>query len=325
MFSVEAVDPARRVIVEAMADVTHRANPHDYDLPYTADEWRVLLLGDEFEERASFAAFEDRQMIGAAVIQFPLRDNLEVGYIEVSVVPAARRRGVGSALLDLVTRAATDRRRTLMLAETTRGLSDRTSPGRDFALARGFIDDTTLAIRSQSLAGPWPARRAPESGYSLRSWIGAAPHGLEDAYARLRALLNQEAPSGIVELENEYWDRARLGQEFEQNRQMGRTMVTVVAAAPTGELVGHTQLVIPTGTPEVFQWDTLVLAEHRGHGLGLALKSEALHAAEQLISGRRRVVTWNDASNAPMIAVNEALGYRQIGWLDQVALTLPTH
>lgn len=324
MFSVEAVDPSRRVVIDALADVQHRANPHDYDVPYTADELSVLLLGDEFEERVSFAAFEERAMIGAAVVQFPLRDNPEVGYVEIDVVPERQRRGVGTALLDLVTRAAHDRGRTLLLAEPSRDLDDATSPGHEFALARGFIDDTVIAVRSQPLGHEWPERSEPRDGYRLDSWVGPAPGELENDYARLRALLNQEAPSGVVELQNEYWDPSRLHQELEQNRHMGREMVTVVAISPENLLVGHTQLVIPTGTPDVLQWDTLVLPEHRGHGLGLALKAEALHVAKPLIAGRSRVVTWNDASNSPMIAVNEALGYRQIGWLDQVARVLTT-
>lgn len=39
-------------------------------------------------------------------------------------------------------------------------------------------------------------------------------------------------------------------------------------------MAGHTHLVIP-GTDQVnaYQWDTLVLPEHRGHRFGLALKA----------------------------------------------------
>jgi GNAT superfamily N-acetyltransferase len=76
---------------------------------------------------------------------------------------------------------------------------------------------------------------------------------------------------------------------------------------------GHTQLAFPQGD-EVFQWDTLVRREHRGHGLGLGLKIRAMQASADLLEGRRRVTTYNAASNAHMIAVNERLGFRQTAW-----------
>ena len=69
-----------------------------------------------------------------------------------------------------------------------------------------------------------------------------------------------------------------------------------------------------------YQQDTLVLREHRGHGLGLALKA-ATHAGP-----RRRVARGcapsgrgTPTTNGPMIAVNEALGYRTTAIAARVA------
>jgi RimJ/RimL family protein N-acetyltransferase len=67
----------------------------------------------------------------------------------------------------------------------------------------------------------------------------------------------------------------------------------------------------------VYQWDTLVLPSHRGHGLGLALKAATMREAADLLQDRRRIITYNAAGNEPMIRVNEALGFRQIAWLGE--------
>jgi RimJ/RimL family protein N-acetyltransferase len=87
-----------------------------------------------------------------------------------------------------------------------------------------------------------------------------------------------------------------------------------VARASGGGLAGHTQLAFAGDGVEVYQWDTLVRREHRGHGLGLALKIRAMQASADLLEGRTRVTTFNAASNQHMIAVNDRLGFRQTAW-----------
>lgn len=56
---------------------------------------------------------------------------------------------------------------------------------------------------------------------------------------------------------------------------------------------------------------TGTLRAHRGRGLALAVKLASTHwAAEQ---GVRQIVTTNDETNAPMLAINRRLGYRPAG------------
>lgn len=53
----------------------------------------------------------------------------------------------------------------------------------------------------------------------------------------------------------------------------GRTRLGAGAVTADGTMVAFTELVIPRSAPEqVYQWDTLVLAEHRGHRLGTLVK-----------------------------------------------------
>jgi RimJ/RimL family protein N-acetyltransferase len=52
------------------------------------------------------------------------------------------------------------------------------------------------------------------------------------------------------------------------------------------------------------------MREHRGHGLGFAMKLANLLAVQEQHARVRRINTWNAEDNAPMIAVNEDLGFR---------------
>ena len=52
------------------------------------------------------------------------------------------------------------------------------------------------------------------------------------------------------------------------------------------------------------------MREHRGHGLGFAMKVANLVAMEERYPSVRRINTWNAEENAAMIAVNEEIGCR---------------
>jgi GNAT superfamily N-acetyltransferase len=58
-----------------------------------------------------------------------------------------------------------------------------------------------------------------------------------------------------------------------------------------------------------FQEMTGVLPDYRGHGVAQALKLLALQFARH--NNQRIIKTFNDVSNAPMIAVNEKIGYQR--------------
>ncbi|TAL24479.1 MAG: hypothetical protein EPN99_02770 [Frankiales bacterium] len=80
--------------------------------------------------------------------------------------------------------------------------------------------------------------------------------------------------------------------------------------------MAYTTVGIPLAAPErVYQWDTLVLKEHRGHRLGTLVKLACLQRVAEEVPQARVISTWNAAENAPMIRVNDALGARVNGQL----------
>ena len=62
------------------------------------------------------------------------------------------------------------------------------------------------------------------------------------------------------------------------------------------------------------QGDTGVRREFRGRGIATALKLKVIEFAQK--NGYEKVKTWNDSTNAAMLAVNTKLGFkRQVGWI----------
>ncbi len=80
---------------------------------------------------------------------------------------------------------------------------------------------------------------------------------------------------------------------------------------------------MPLAEPtRAYQGDTLVMPGHRGHRLGLLLKVTTLRALQDASPATRLVSTWNAAVNAPMITVNEVLGYHVAGVMSRWTLDL---
>ena len=82
----------------------------------------------------------------------------------------------------------------------------------------------------------------------------------------------------------------------------------------TGQLAGHTVVAVDSEQPELAeQHDTSVVRVHRGHRLGMLLKTDMNLWLRDVQPQVARISTWNAESNDHMIGVNEAIGYRILG------------
>jgi RimJ/RimL family protein N-acetyltransferase len=88
-----------------------------------------------------------------------------------------------------------------------------------------------------------------------------------------------------------------------------------------GQAIGFSSLNVNPSNQESFCDGTWVHADHRGKGVAFALKLAACRWA--LAHGVKKIVTGNDSSNAPMLAINTKLGFKtQMGlWQMQRVLT----
>ena len=314
MTTIERLDPADDGQFSVFHTTYSGTQTEEWDRPYGALEQRVEFLEDDgYSDRIGLLARDDDGTpVGMGVVEMPLKDNLRLAYVTVQVLPEHRRRGHGSALLDAITVIGRDRGRNSLFAEARWGADERGSGHTAFAEARGFHRDLVDAHRVLDLPARLPEAPARD-GYTLHTWRGPCSDEWVDQYANLLMLITQEAPSGDFDLQNEFYDAARVRTQEKTLAEQHRVMQVSVAVSPEGVLAGHTQLVFPEADPDdVYQWDTLVLPEHRGHGLGLSLKVNAMDASKDLLEGRRFIHTCNAVSNGPMIGVNEQMGFRLV-------------
>jgi GNAT superfamily N-acetyltransferase len=150
--------------------------------------------------------------------------------------------------------------------------------------------------------------------YELSVHVNGVPHELRQGVCDASNRLILDAPTGEVEFEPESMTVEDYQTTLDQQRAAGRTLITAVAVhRGTGVVAAYTDLVVPSVDQHVvFQWGTLVLPEHRGHRLGMAVKAANLERLARLAPQRSTVLTMNDEQNPWMVQINEDLGFEII-------------
>ena len=255
-----------------------------------------------------WAAYQGGEVVGLAEARFRDGANGHVGMVDVTVRPAFRRRGIGTALLQAVLPElrARDRR----IVEGWRAVSG--TAGQWWAEALGFRLAHVVAVQTLTTAevdrSLWDVE-IPE-GYRLQRWIGAAPETIVSSYAAARSAI-RDAPLGESEYVSPEWT-ADLVRATEAEMRQANLEQRVVAAMheATGTVAGFTEIVVDPIRPDwAYQLDTAVLAAHRGRGLGRCLKA---HMATWLLGDRpeiQHIRTTTGADNAYMMRVNHQVGY----------------
>jgi GNAT superfamily N-acetyltransferase len=329
---IRPVDPADTAAVAAFHEASREASTHALqhatprELGEVAAQLRAVPVGERF---CAVAGYDDGRVVATGLLGLPLMDNLSTAQVQVTTRPGERRRGHGRRVLEHLVGLAADEGRTVLQSEISWNHTDapdgRGTPGVEFATRHGF--ELSLVDVKRGLPLPVPAERlgalrAQTEGhhrdYVLRDWEGPVPDELVDDFGALMGSLASQAPMGDLVIEDEVFDAARIRAEEEVLAAAGRRKHTTVAVAGDGTLAAYTELVVSDHDPvHVFQWGTLVRPAHRGHRLGMAVKLRNLARVQAAEPGRSMVVTWNAEVNAPMVAVNDALGFRPIGRLGE--------
>jgi GNAT superfamily N-acetyltransferase len=275
----------------------------------------LLSRGWGLEPRESWLARVDGAVVGGYSLELPDREDLDRAALRLLVAPGQRRAGVGRALL----RHATDRARQLGRRTLAGGAQDG-SPGDGFARAMGARCELSEDRRELDLAAIAPGhlaelRKSAEEfagGYTLRAWDGPTPDDLLGPVARLNEVMN-DAPQ-LAGSEDQHWDGDRVLGVDRLSAERGLRRYSMAALDErTGELAALTQLSVDETEPVWgHQEMTAVNRPHRGHRLGLLIKVAML---EQLATREPQVAfteAWNAGTNAHMVAINQALGYRPV-------------
>jgi GNAT superfamily N-acetyltransferase len=318
---IERWDPADETTTVACHEVhvaAHIADEAD-DPPFSAGTFGLYLRQgfDKTPGEVWFAADDDAGVVGYYRMQLYELENLDRAGGGPVVHPAVRRRGYGRALLRHEAARAAANGRSMLSGQVVAG-----SAGEAFAATVSAKPGLVEARRVQYLAtveagkvaelGRSAARAA--AGYSLVNWTGDVP---EQYLAPLSHVINAfaDAPHG-ENVQPEAWDADRLRERTGAHVRAGLLRNHSVAALhdATGEMAAYTGVIVDPEAPSWgFQELTAVTRSHRGHRLGLLVKTAMLELLAEAEPQLEFIMTTNAAANDHMIAVNEQLGYEVAG------------
>jgi GNAT superfamily N-acetyltransferase len=326
---------------------TRRVDPFDDEL---LAEWSDVLRASDEEmwpgqtgftlpdirglarHRGTFNRFElvaagerSGPVLGVGLMELHLRDNRHSAELTVAVHPAHRRRGAGTAVVaHLAELAAADGRRALnaIVDVPVARASDHACVR--FAPRVGFA--AMLPGNRRHLAVPVDADRLDDlravvrgardaASYRTFAFVTPWPDEFVEDHCELNRRMSTDEPAGDADKEEEFWDAERIRQDDDLlvAREVWK-LCAVAQHSASGHLVAFSELLLAHDTPgEAWQMATLVHPDHRGHRLGLAVKIANLDFLAQQAPAVRLVVTGNARDNAPMIAVNDMLGFEVVG------------
>ena len=293
----------------------------------SARAFRVALTARDHGDAVEtwVAAAGDGTVAGWHSLHLPASEDQHIAFLDLVVHPRYRRAGLGTELLHHAEGRAVRSGRSVLAGEAFEGTAGDAfarqagaTPGvRD---ARTALDVTGIA--AGKTAALHAEATAAATGYSLVSWTGPVPDRYLAGYARVREAMN-DAPSDFAETR---WDEQRVRDRVNAPvLASGQRRYTVAAVHDaTAQLAAYTALSVdPADSGWGLQNSTVVAREHRGHRLGLLIKTAMLQWLATAEPQAQRIETGNAAGNKHMIAINERLGFAEFppAWqLFQVAV-----
>ena len=359
--SAEApVDP----LYEAYAHVSRAEDIHFYgndDLVSDAREYFIEDANQKYQRTARWVAFPageraPERAVAIAAIDYPVADNTHLAYTWIVTHPEWRSQGIATALLPTIEESRRHSGRTTIQvwsnhspyrgedgleAKSGVGRVNPAEPSARWLTALGYELEQTERHSVLDIPAdddPWwrelRARREKDAAtagalYELVQWQGATPPESRAEYARLRERMSVDAPDADLDFEEEKWDEERIADRDARMADMGRgAIMTAVRHVPSGILVAYSELYWPLERPAgVWQFDTFVHGEHRGHRLGALVKAANLQLLREVNPLSQRIHTWNAGENEHMLAINVELGFtpRSVegGWQKRVGAPAP--
>lgn len=239
-------------------------------------------------------------------------DEPETTWIFIWVHPEYQDNGIGSALIvaaeadspSTTTRFVTSAYRPTV--ENIAALEKR------FLNPLGYTVATTETVVELDLqAADLPPIPAVE-GYTISTHLNGVPVRYRAQVGQIKGLVDAEAPNGELGWSETAVSPAEYASEIDRWVAQGSAAVESIAVTENDDVAAWTCLVsaVTDERPADIE-GTLVLREHRGHGLGAAVKLASLYEAKKL-EAVSRVRTSSDDQNTWMRSINTGLGFKPV-------------
>jgi len=286
-------------------------------IEYFRNSWKLGTFTWE-EVRRTFMVNKDDQLIGIGYVSWHTKyDHLDKAWFGIHITPSERRKGNGSKMLHSLIKQLTSQ---ILVITTDASLGTageyflrnlkRDSNYEEQIVVANLEEHKIDEIEVEAIK---QKQHASEKGYRIEFFENDGAGNLVEygKYVRMVEQLWNDMPREELTYEDDVLTEEKLRGIYSHNIKRGLHYYGyLVIHDKTDEPVGYTTVAINKYQPWVaWQDDTGVIHEHRGNGLGLALKYQSL--LKLLIDTKAKFWrTGNAASNVHMARINKKLGHK---------------
>ena len=154
--------------------------------------------------------------------------------------------------------------------------------------------------------------KADATAYDVLTWGGPCPDEHLEPFCDMHTRMSTDVPVGDIDYEPVVVDAERLRAREQRVLRSYDGITSVARRRADGVFGGYSQLYLPHGEDYVYQDDTLVMPEHRGHRLGTLLKLATLEVLQRDHPERVAIHTDTAVDNHAMQATNRDFGFRPV-------------
>ena len=289
-------------------------DPEDTPRPDAVEEAEVLRA-DPFEEVARHVVERDGEVVARLVVTASRPGSPEYEssrhnvYADLAVLPAWRRQGLGRALLRVAAAFGEARGARLLTVDSSEpsGHAFLAAVGAEERF-RGAENRLWMSEVDWDLMRAWS--RISPAGIRLERYEPFPPETVWERYARDYSEMEKHVPREGLEIGDWILTPERMRADRDRFLAAG-TELHVLSAWDAEGMAGVTELFRHHHDPEMLGQNlTAVHPRARGRGLGKLLKARLLLELHARFPAVRYIRTFNAGSNAPMLAINQRMGFR---------------
>ena len=230
----------------------------------------------------------------------------------VALLTPYRGKGITKQLLAVVLEFAKRYKRRIIIADTSE------EDGKKFikklkaeeALS-GLENRLDLTKLDWDMVEEWATEGPVRSPESKLEFFQDCPDDIIEEYCKIYSEIGNQAPREDLDVGDFVITPELRKQREKYQKDVDVTWLTAITREPNGDISGMTEVLYrPSKDPLITQDLTGVSDRYRGTGKGKWLKAIMLQEVRKRFPTVTTVVTGNATTNAPMISINERLGFK---------------
>jgi len=230
----------------------------------------------------------------------------------MAVLKEHRRKGIGRNLLKLIYDFAVEKRKRIVIGGTWN------AGGRAFNQLVGGTEALEMRLNrldiddvDWNMVEEWNrvgSERSPDTSLEFYTKI---PDEIIEAYCKKYTEVMNQAPLDDLDVGASVHAPETVRELEETAAKLEETWLTVMLREKNGDISGLSDVYyVPSMSPLLYQWLTGVDQKYRGQGKGKWVKAAMLLKVREKFPDIRTISTGNATSNAPMLSINDRLGFK---------------